>query len=540
MATEDTITLTQESVQDAVTFLEQYLVDKLPGYDFGPGTSNRDIAVNSIALTVAFLRQEILDVRNRQSLKTLSELPEDESLDDAVDEILSNWFINRKIGKRSRGVATLFFTTNEIGTIYVTSSDVINKDSSTAFSLKDGEVFITKEDLTRNVSNTGTVYYTYAITVECTTEGDNDLEPGTFESWTIASPYLYRVENFSKFVGGEGVETTEELLQRSETAITVRDLNTARSITTVMREEFSQVEDVTVVGYGDAEFQRDLLEVNLGFSGTVNIHRGSMMDIWTKLPLDFGKTLTVTPTAGVLNGANVTYFTLPAEPILRINSLQDESVNPAEDVSYTIEVEDTTLYLSDRQVVYVVVPSSYANKVLELNYDGVIGYEELQTYVEDDHNRILVADPLVKSLHPMYLKFDLRYSGTSLVLDTEAAKKTIQSFVHNYPITDELSVSELACSLSNNYADYVHRIEFPVVVVGELHLSTGEIITTNYTDRLEVPEKYARLSSGGVQGIYGTEVAPAGSSLVLSTDVQLSNRTTRYILPLENITITEI
>lgn len=536
----DNIDITQVDVQNAITFLEQFLTDKLPNVDFGPGTANRDIAINSIALTVAYLRQEIYNVRNRQSLKTLSELPADEALDAIVDEILSNWFINRKIGKKSRGVVTLYFSTNDIGTIYVTNEDTINKNNTLSFNVKEGDKFITRDNLTKSVSNTGSIYYTTTLTVECSVEGSYNLEPGTFESWSIASPYLYRIENLSKFTGGEGIESTADLLIRSETALTVRDLNTARSITTVLTEEFSQVEAVTAVGYGDPEMQRDLVLVNLSPSQMVYIHRGSMMDIWVKFPVEYAKKIIVTPVTAVFDSIPKTYFMFPAEPVLRINSLKDNSVSPAANVAYTLGVEDINLNFSSRQVVYVFVSSLYSNKPLELSYDTVIGYSEVQTFVEDEHNRILVADPVIKSLHPMYLKFDLRYTPTSLVLDTNAAKDTIRDFINSFDINQELSVSAVASKFFCTYSDYIKRVEYPLVIVGKIYLSTGEIIETAYTDRLEVPERYERPLTGSPKGLYGTEEASVGSQVVYSNNVQLSNRTCRYVLPEEDITITAV
>ena len=554
----ETITVSQSDIQSSVTFLEQYLSSYLPNYDFGKGTANRDIAVNSVALTIAYIKQEILNVRNRQSLKTITDLPSSESVDDTVDEILSNWFITRKTGNYSQGVVTLFFSTDEIGAVYITESDLIRKDDTVMFKITETDLFIIKEDLVRNVGNTGSVYYTYTLPVICTEPGDNDLDPGTFLNWTIASSYLYRIENFSKFSGGKGTETTEELVSRSETTISVRDLNIARSIHTTLTNEFFQVQDLVAVGYGDTEFQRDLLKIEYGSGDPVWIHRGSMMDIWTKFPLTFSQEMTLTVQSGTLDGVAKKYLVLPSTAILRVTSLKDPDVNPNPDVAYTTFVNDITTSFSDRQVQYLVVSDTYSvGKSFTVGYDTVVSYEAVQAFCEDEHNRVLVADPLIKLLHPMYLKFDIRYTPTALTLDTSEARTSIQTFIHDYQLRNELSVSQIMTYFTKTYADYLYRVELPLVVVGTIHTSTGQKIITNYTDRLQVPEQFyyddtllthkwkdtgstGYLTGGDCTGLYGTDVAPTGKKVVNSTDIQLSANTVRYVLPLEDITITAI
>ena len=61
----DSYDIDQDSLETAVTFLEQFLSAKLPNYDFSPGTANRDIAVNAIALVFAVLRQDIALVKRQ-------------------------------------------------------------------------------------------------------------------------------------------------------------------------------------------------------------------------------------------------------------------------------------------------------------------------------------------------------------------------------------------------------------------------------------------------------------------------------------------
>ena len=102
----ETITITEEDRIEAENIMEQYLSDALPDGDYTKGGALRDLAVGAIAHIYAFMKKERDYVRARQSLLLLGTLTGND-VDDAVDEILSNWFIRRKTGRESTGTATV-------------------------------------------------------------------------------------------------------------------------------------------------------------------------------------------------------------------------------------------------------------------------------------------------------------------------------------------------------------------------------------------------------------------------------------------------
>jgi hypothetical protein len=72
------------------------------------------------------------------------------------------------------------------------------------------------------------------------------------------------------------------MLTRAPTAISVRDLNSARSIDAVLREEFPEIDEVFVTGMGDPEMRRDMISED---ATHLHVHVGGCTDIYLRCPL---------------------------------------------------------------------------------------------------------------------------------------------------------------------------------------------------------------------------------------------------------------
>lgn len=273
-----TINISETDRQSAEDFLEEFLGEYLPDADLSKGSSLRDFLITGMSLITAFFRQEVKTIKLRQSLKKVVELDDGTEKDEAVDELLSNLFIDRKTGRESRGVATIHASSARDQLIKTT--DTFTRQTGRVFQLdSDVDIVYPSSDwvATRNSSGTITEYTLNILLVSIGTGAGYDIEPGTFSSWTLRSPYITKVENKSKFVGGKDVETTEELLERAPTALTLRDLLTDRSASTVIADTFTSIDKVAVVGMGDPEMQRDKITT---LSDTLNIHAGGHTDLY--------------------------------------------------------------------------------------------------------------------------------------------------------------------------------------------------------------------------------------------------------------------
>lgn len=280
MATVDVI---EQDRIDAENFLEQMLRDKIPDGEFGKGGALRDLAVSAFANIFAYLRLDNDNTRRRQSLLLLGK-DSGTDVDDMVDEILSNFFITRKDGRQSRGVITIFFSqlpaageslvVPTTALFYKTASQPFKPDATTDLSYS-------SEDMTP-IYDTNGVVIEYALRVPVVSvlkSANNNIAAGPFINWQFNNPYVTRVENTTAFSGGGDKETTTEMLERAPTAISVRDLNSARSIDAVLREEFSEIDDVFVTGYGDPEMIRDLVSEE---ATHLRFHAGGFTDVYLR------------------------------------------------------------------------------------------------------------------------------------------------------------------------------------------------------------------------------------------------------------------
>jgi len=432
----------------------------------------------------------------------------------------------------------------------ITSSDLFSKNGQTFTITGVSSLTIQSSDLTRNTDNLGVSYWTVSIPVTAVDVGvDYDVSAGPFDDFPRVSPYLVQVASTRAFSGGAEKETSEEMVLRSKTAVAVRDLNLENSIKTVLTDLFSQVLEVSSVGMGDAEMARDKIDIPRGSGEVLTIHRGSMIDSYIKFPVEFDQVYSeVFPVdegllvdAYTVNDVGYTAVKLPLFPIYKIQALQDTSVSPAQDVPYSVVVDTIDTWNSNRQGIYLVVSAGYVGQKLDLIYDTVTGYEDVQTYVSDRRSRVVVSDLLCKASYALYLSFEIRYyPSASGITDLDAAKLSLQEFIHGRSLGSEFRVAELIEKFTTDNPG--NTVQLPFVVVGNLLLPNGKILPITYQDKIEAPERYAfdPLDEDVLFPLFSSDADPVGQTVVILSSVQVSSRTMRYVVDVSDITLTEV
>jgi len=278
-----TITLDEKALSDADAFLTAYLSEKVPDADFSQGSVIRDFVITAIAYIFAYLEQERKTTRDQQSLLALSKQSDSEAIADAVNALLSNWFITRKTGQVARLTATLHFSAAadvplSPSTRFFRTTDLIFvPDAPAAFVIP-----LSKLTPTYNANNVVTEYTTTVNLVAKDVGAAYNLPPGKFLQTDQFSPFFTYAENQSTIGGGKNIESTGDLLVRAPTAITVRNLINARSIDTVLRETFAGISRVLSLGFGDPEMLRDFSSEAVT---RLRMHVGGYTDIYAQLPI---------------------------------------------------------------------------------------------------------------------------------------------------------------------------------------------------------------------------------------------------------------
>lgn len=259
-----TITVNEQDVKFAETFLTTYLTDKIVDADFSEGGVVRDFTVKAVAMVFAYLTKELKTVRDHQSLKRLAALPPGPDVDAAVDEILSNIFLERLGGSPARLPSTVLHFSRAVD-VPLPAQTRFFRTANLVF-MPESETVIPASELRSTVSADGTVVdYTATVALKAVDVGtEYNVTPGRFLSADPFNPYFLYAENVTQGVDGTAVETTQELLERAPTGIAVRNLVNERSIKTVLRQNFAGVKQVQVAGMGDVEMLRDRVPGGLG------------------------------------------------------------------------------------------------------------------------------------------------------------------------------------------------------------------------------------------------------------------------------------
>lgn len=292
-----TIEISSTDVADAEVFLASLLEQNVENGRFDQGTALRDLTVKAFAFITAYFRQQNNEVRSLQNLLNIQNIGSstdpntDRAISAATDALLSNWFINRKVGGFARGTVSVVVTKKQDYLVPATArfsytrSQIFFPDVSDVTQ----PILVSANDVFPITTSSGQVvnYFFNLRLVSARTGTDFNVDPAQWLDFTRFSPNAVSVSNSTAFSGGRAQETTAELIARSKNAIAVRNLINNRSIDATLKETFSELRRLLVVGYGEPEMQRDF-KVELGTGA--QLHVGGHYDIYLDLPLTESRT----------------------------------------------------------------------------------------------------------------------------------------------------------------------------------------------------------------------------------------------------------
>lgn len=598
------IVITEADRQKAEDFLEEFLTEQMPDTNLSKGSSIRDLLVGGMSLVTAYYQAQVDDILRRQSLSRVTEITDQTDQDEAVDALLSNLFITRNSGRSSSGTAILHFS--QLTDVVVRTTDRLTRTAGAVYKPSAlSDTAYPSSALTASYDSSGNVIdYTLRILIEAVSAGSQyDLGAGTFTSTTFSNPYLTKVEHTSDFSGGRDAETTEDLLTRAPTALTLRDLVTDRAAETVIKDTFSSIDEVTVVGMGDDEMQRDKVTT---LQNTLNIHTGGHVDLYIssnivesktysavvgadftdvrsdltifkdsavtdfttaagivitpvlpRMVLKINNAQTGEPTEYLIEEVNAEYIRvaannplpelrtavsysigatsptyvdaiaasvtgefsntfsevgligLPNEPIYRIQDVSvNDSANPLAgtdgrvhyinrvnttpssteaDLEYQIIGVNPLEVPSANQVLNLSIPALSDGTTVQVTYDTIKEFSDVDTFVDSTTNRVACANMLTKAFHPVYVEglfqYSLRPTATSDV-DTTALRDSIVAYINGFSPTDVLNVSDIITHIQSTFPDIssvvpVYLPSAATAWTASTALSLGDVVKPN-------------------------------------------------------------
>ena len=555
------IRVDSSDVQRNVELLVSYLHSRSSNGNYSEGTILHDLIVTPVASVMSLIEGEISSLERRLSLQRLSS-EETESASDLIDQIASNFFIERKRGTKAQGIVTLRMSTNDA--VVILPGTVFTKTMGVEF-VYDEPTNLVIEDLEAEViDGEATGFYYADVFVTATRDYiGSEMPPGTLESMTNSPRNLDSIITRDTFGSAEGVEPNIFFINRIKGALNSRNFNTEKGIRTVLLDSVDSCKKVQVVGAGDVAMQRDLLSVGgpnmLHTLGKINVYTDSGYSIVRSTLVNTSNnnfcsirgvdtnTGTIVGVKSSFNNGNLVLYGnkdisgLQQDDSLYIETLQNNGIvvtyadsnnarSSTEDISVTVDNVVTTAHPS---ITYELVNAN--------------NYSTLNTYVETESLAGAATDTKIYYSTIKDLSIYIEYYRNPTIEQNDVPIPVIKNDVirfvrENSVLYKELSISELLSYISNNYSPYINSIKSSTVEVkftvlltngNEVHYKV--VSDTSFSNSVPYYVRYTR---------QGTALVETEVDNYIDTDyihsLQVSDKTCSLYLKPSNITMNEI
>lgn len=267
-----------DEIMQAELLAERILEAKYPDLDLRQGTGLRDLVIRPSATLLAMMNRALAYYFSQNTLTGVT----DSSPTEIVDNILSNWFLERKAGKKSVINARMYFATKK--NVSIGTETFFSPDNTKKFYPLTTYSFSPSDLIYESFSGE---YYADIDLVADKEGSEYDLTSGSLLYFSNFDPYFLRGEiNYLQEMATV-TETNTQFISRAKTAISTRNLINVPSIDAKLKENFDYITSVTSVGFGDPEMYRDRILVTTPYTlDPVLIHIGGKTDVYTRVPLE--------------------------------------------------------------------------------------------------------------------------------------------------------------------------------------------------------------------------------------------------------------
>jgi hypothetical protein len=242
---------TADEIQQAELLALQILTTQYPDMDLRQGTGLRDLVLRPNAFMLALVKKG-LDYYFAQN--TISGMTDDTD-EDILDSILSNWFLTRNLGTYAVISARLYFARQKNVTL----------SSNTYFSPDNTLLYYPQS--TSTISSAAMSYdsnqneYYFDINLQAAAQGTSyNLSSGSLLYFSNFDPYFLHAEINYLVDSSTSGETNTQFISRASTAISTRNLINNPSIVSNLEQTFNYIDRVVPIGMGDPEMVRDQIQ----------------------------------------------------------------------------------------------------------------------------------------------------------------------------------------------------------------------------------------------------------------------------------------
>src|ERR1700757_685150 len=257
----------QQDILEAELLARQILAAEFPDLDLREGTGARDLVIRPSAFILALCKKG-LDYYFAQN--TLSAV-DDTTSTTIVDGIMSNLFLERKIGTYAVISARLFFARNK----------AVSISTTTSFSTDGTLLFFPAAavSLPAGAMNYDTYQDEYYIDVNIIAADKGtayNISSGSLLYFTNFDPFFLHAEINFLVSESTSAETNTQFISRAESAISSRNLINIPSIDYNLKSNFNYIDRLSSVGASDAYMHRDQQYVR-GFQGLSKVTTSAVL-----------------------------------------------------------------------------------------------------------------------------------------------------------------------------------------------------------------------------------------------------------------------
>jgi hypothetical protein len=446
-------------------------------------------------------RQDTLinDYRRARSLLALEQDP-DLADTDLVNDVLSNFRLDRKAGTLARGTIAIILSddiTVTFGRGAIFEAQGLQYTTTEVYTAK-AEAAQINTTTDRLITATSDGRFMFTLEVEAVAEGENyNLDKGTLIVPSTPPPTYVTSYATIDFTSGIAAETNTEVLKRLQEGISAQTLSNRVNMAAFLRgiEAYSRVVGMSIIGYGDAEMLRDKHSIfPVAYGGRVDWYVRS-----ENLPTTTQLTLTATRLAENNNETPVWQIALGRDTAPGFYEIRAVRPKGTSSVSGTLPIlSDTRSYdltttdfvpdiISAEEAAY----SRYQTAIVKfrdttqsisaysfgatLEYDVDVTYmpliADIQTTVSSRDVRHYGADCLVKAPVPCFVQisFIIYKQANEATPDSAAIKLAVATAINAIGFVGRIYASKIQDAvhgyLSSNSSvgsiDIFGRIRYP-------------------------------------------------------------------------------
>ena len=497
-----------------------------------------------------FQAQSQTNIARYKSARSLDAIADDPTLaeDDVVDEVASNYLIERLAGTEASGeitvvVSALQSVTFSAGTIFEADGQDFTISAAITAVTSSAEA---QSSTDRVLSPMGDGNYSFSFTVTAVVAG----EAGMIRKDTLVVPQeqpAYYVTSYaeSDFTGGRDAETNTQLMNRLLYGVAAKTLSGRVHMSAALRAEtdFQNVVSDSIIGFGDAEMIRDQHSI---FPGSL----GGRVDWYVRTQErvnNVGLTKTATLVEKTDDGYGIWQFSLSrddAPGFYDVSEVKPTGVSASQgSYEVTSDVRSTDMSSLDNDGFLPDVDDTYYEGVYSCFQTAVIQFkdtdtetvsltefsdtqdyavtvrampdiDDVQDWAADRGTRHFGGDALVKAPVPCFLEvsFTIQLKSGQATPDLDTIKTALAQGVNRYGFTGRLPASYLSDIIHDSLEDVAHITA--VDILGRIRRPNGTIRQLRTTETLVVPDEASSMvSSRTVAFILDT------SDISISTEV---------------------